>query len=73
MRRPKGLRTNPKRLTKARRNLMAKKCFDYDEQGHYKRNCPIYLAELKEKKEGNIPITQLHVLEANFSKKESLI
>ena len=48
------------------------KCFYCDEQCYWKRNYPLYFAELK-KKEDNVPISQLDVLEANFIKKKSLI
>ena len=64
----------PNKAGKGKNNSDGKgKCFHCDQQGHWKRNCPLYLAELKKKKEGNVPISQLHVIEANFIKEESLI
>ena len=64
----------PNKAGKGKNNSNGKgKCFHCDQQGHWKRNCPLFLAELKKKKEGNVPISQLHVIEANFIKEESLI
>ena len=64
----------PNKAGKGKNNSNGKgKCFHCDQQGHWKRNCPFFLAELKKKKEGNVPIFQLHVIEANFIKEESLI
>ena len=51
-------KTKQKRLSK---NIG--KCFHYNVDGHWKRNCPKYLAELDEKKRQNAK-SNLHVLEA---------
>ena len=40
------------------------KCFYCYEMGHWKRNCPKFLAE--KKGEGNVPFPNLHVLELNY-------
>ena len=38
--------------------------FHCKEQGHWKRNCPLYLSELAAKKNaGNVPLSNLHVLD----------
>ena len=67
-------KNKPNKAGKGKNNSDGKgKCFHCDQQGHWKRNCPLYLAELKKKKEGNVPISQIHVLETNFIKEESLI
>ena len=43
------------------------KCFYCQEQGHWKKNYPKYLKELKAKKsQGNKPPHFLHVLELNY-------
>ena len=46
------------------------KCFHCDGGGHWKRNCPVYLAELAEKKK-NIGMTDLYVLEAFYAEDTS--
>ena len=41
--------------------------FHCKEQGHWRRNCPLYLLELEAKKiNNNVPHSNLHVLEANY-------
>ena len=40
-------------------------CFHCKKDGHWKRNCPDYLAEVKAKKEGNVPLTNINVIETN--------
>ena len=45
------------------------KCFHCDGEGHWRRNCPAYLAELAEKKKNGM--TDLHVLEAFYAEDTS--
>ena len=54
----KGSKNKPKKTSKGKKNSDHKgKYFNCDEQGHWKRNCPLFLVELKKKKEGNVPIS----------------
>ena len=49
--------------------LQRKRGFHCDVEGHWKRNCPLYLSELAAKKNtSNVPLSNLHVLEANVVK-----
>ena len=48
-------------------------CFHCKEEGYWKRNCHLYLSELKAKKKAsNVPSTSLHVLESFYVDDSSL-
>ena len=69
--RPKNKQAAPKASDKKKGSKEKKpkgKCFHYEVDGHWKRNCNKYLSELKEKKKGKF---DLLVLEANLVEVDS--
>ena len=48
-------------------------CFFYNEQGHWKRNCNLYLEDLKKKKSSKATISGIYVIEVNLSTSASWV
>ena len=54
---------------KAKKPKLPKKgvCFFYNKQGHWKRNCKLYLEDLKKKKSSEATTSGIYVIEVNLS------
>ena len=48
-------------------------CFFYNEQGHWKRNCKLYLEDLKKKKSSEATTSSIYVIEVNLSTSASWV
>ena len=48
-------------------------CFFCNEPGHWKRNCKLYLEDLKKKKTGETSSSGIYVIQINFSPSSSWV
>ena len=61
----------PKPKSKAEPKAKEGICFFCNEPGHWKRNCKLYLDDLKKKKGGETTSSGIHVIELNLSTSDS--
>src|SRR5215813_11120784 len=73
-RKPKGKAMKKKNKKSSKVSKPKGKCFHYNKDGHWKRNCPKYLAQIKEKKNsGKYDILVVESLSAEEDKSAWII